>query len=58
MKGVYQHCSERNLRRYLVESAFRHNHRVAPGHDDESLADAALYGVVGKRLTYRDSLTV
>ena len=55
MKGVYQHCSERHLRRYLAEFDFRYNHREKLGHDDESRSQAALCGVVGKRLTYRDS---
>jgi len=53
MKGVYQHCRERHLHRYLAEFDFRHNHRVALGVDDTMRAEAALLGVVGKRLTYR-----
>ena len=55
MKGVYQHCSERHLHRYLAEFDFRYNHREKLGHDDTSRADAALCGIVAKRLTYRDS---
>lgn len=27
MKGVYQHCSEKNLHRYLAEFEFRYNTR-------------------------------
>jgi transposase-like protein len=34
MKGVYQHCSEKHLHRYLAEFDFRYNHRVALGIDD------------------------
>jgi|CXWL01.1.fsa_nt_gi transposase-like protein len=53
MKGVYQHCSEKHLHRYLAEFEFRHNARVALGVDDGVRADKLLAGVVGKRLTYR-----
>ena len=28
MKGVYQHCKEKHLHRYLAEFDFRYNHRV------------------------------
>jgi transposase-like protein len=55
MKGVYQHCAEKHLHRYLAEFDFRYNHRVALGIGDVGRADAALLGVVGKRLTYRPS---
>jgi transposase-like protein len=30
MKGVYQHCSEKHLHRYLAEFDFRYSNRVAP----------------------------
>lgn len=53
MKGVYQHCREKNLHRYLAEYDFRYNHRIALGIDDMSRCDRALQGIVGKRLTYR-----
>jgi transposase-like protein len=52
-KGVYQHCDEKHLHRYLAEFAFRYNNRVALGVDDRGRAANALLGVVGKRLTYR-----
>jgi hypothetical protein len=55
MKGIYQHCQERHLHRYLAEFDFRYNNRIALGIDDEARTDAALRGIVGKRLTYRDS---
>jgi len=53
MRGVYQHCSEKHLHRYLAEFEFRHNHRAALGVDDEKRVEAAVLGIVGKRLTYR-----
>jgi transposase-like protein len=53
LNGVYQHCREKHLFRYLDEFSFRHNHRVALGVGDEARADAIIMGVVGKRLTYR-----
>jgi transposase-like protein len=53
MKGIYQHCSEKHLHRYLAEFDFRYNNRVALGVGDTSRADRALTGIVGKRLTYR-----
>jgi transposase-like protein len=53
MKGVYQHCAEKHLHRYLSEFDFRYSNRVALGVDDESRSDKALKGIVGKRLTYR-----
>src|SRR5436309_14095310 len=53
MKGVYQHCSEKHLHRYLAEFDFRYSHRVALGYSDEMRADRALVGIRGKRLTYR-----
>ncbi len=55
MKGVYQHCGEKHLHRYLAEFDFRYSNRVALGVDDAARASKALKGVVGKRLTYRRS---
>lgn len=55
MKGVYQHCSERHLHRYLAEFDFRYNHRTANGVEDAERTTTALRGIVGKRLLYRDS---
>ena len=52
MKGVYQHCGEQHLHRYLAEFEFRYNHRAANGTDDRARANLALAGIVGKRLTY------
>jgi transposase-like protein len=53
MKGVYQHCAEKHLHRYLSEFDFRYSNRVALGVDDQARADKALKGISGKRLTYR-----
>ncbi len=53
MKGVYQHCAEKHLHRYLAEFDFRYNHRVALNIGDIERRDAALKGIEGKRLTYR-----
>ncbi len=53
MKGVYQHCAEKHLHRYLSEFDFRYSNRVALGIDDAARADKALQGITGKRLTYR-----
>jgi transposase-like protein len=53
MKGIYQHCGEQHLHRYLAEFEFRYNNRVALGCNDADRAGALLDGIVGKRLTYQ-----
>jgi transposase-like protein len=53
MKGIYQHCGEKHLHRYLAEFEFRYNHRSGLGVDDEARSAVALKGIEGKRLTYR-----
>jgi len=53
MKGVYQHCGEQHLHRYLAEFDFRYCNRAKLGVDDKQRADNAVKGIVGKRLTYR-----
>jgi hypothetical protein len=53
MKGIYQHCAEKHLHRYLAEFDFRYSNRVRLGIDDVARADLALRGAVGKRLTYQ-----
>ena len=55
MKGVYQHCAEKHLHRYLAEFDFRYSNRSALGVEDAERAERALTGVVGRRLMYRDS---
>lgn len=56
MKGVYQHCGEKHLHRYLAEFDFRYSNRTKRGVGDIARADRALSGVVGRRLTYRAPL--
>ncbi|MEX0753379.1 MAG: IS1595 family transposase, partial [Xanthobacteraceae bacterium] len=53
MKGVYQHCAEKNLHRYLAEFDHRYNHRAGLGFNDADRMNAAIKGVEGKRLMYR-----
>jgi transposase-like protein len=55
MKGIYQHCSEKHLHRYLSEFDFRYSNRVALGIHDGERADLAIKGAAGKRLTYRQA---
>ncbi len=55
MKGVYQHCGEKHLHRYLAEFDFRHNSRSALGFSDKDRAALAVKGAEGKRLTYRQA---
>ena len=50
MRGVYQHCKEKHLQRYLTEFDFRYNNREIT---DAERRDVALKGIEGKRLTYR-----
>jgi transposase-like protein len=52
MRGVYQHCAEKHLHRYLAEFDLRYNHREALGWTDEARTVEAVRGGVGKRLTY------
>ena len=54
MKGVYQHCAERHLHKYLAEFDFRYNHRIAKGVNDSDRTTRALAGAKGKRLYYRE----
>lgn len=53
MTGVYQHCAEKHLHRYLSEYEFRHNTRTKLGWTDTQRAQRAIEGAEGKRLTYR-----
>lgn len=53
MSGVYQHCAEKHLHRYVGEFEFRFNNRTKLGVDDTTRADRAIAGAEGKRLTYR-----
>jgi transposase-like protein len=55
MVGVYQHCGDRHLHRYLAEFDFRYSNRVATGVDDVLRTMRAIKGAEGKRLTYHQS---
>ena len=50
MRGIYQHCGEQRLKRYLSEFDFRYNtHKI----EDSERAAISLKNIAGKRLTYR-----
>ncbi|MGP0093939.1 MAG: IS1595 family transposase [Xanthobacteraceae bacterium] len=53
MRGIYQHCSEKHLHRYLAEFDFRYNHRVRLGMGDIDRTYAAIRGANGKRIYYK-----
>lgn len=55
MRGIYQFCGEKHLHRYLAEFDFRYSNRAALGYNDSDRAAALLRGIVGKRLTYKQS---
>lgn len=53
MVGVYQHCGEAHLHRYLAEFDFRYNRRAALKVSDAERAADLLRMGRDKRLTYR-----
>lgn len=53
MIGVYQHCGEAHLHRYLAELGFRYNRRSALEVSDAEGAEQLLAAAHDKRLTYR-----
>jgi transposase-like protein len=53
MRGIYQHCREKHLHRYLAEYDFRYNTREKLGFNDMERTEVAIKGAEGKRLTYR-----
>ena len=53
MRGIYQHCGEKHLHRYLTEYNFRYTHRTALGYNDPERAALAIKNADGNRLTYR-----
>jgi transposase-like protein len=53
MRGIYQHCKEKHLHRYLAEYDFRYNHRIRLGFNDGERAMLAVKNATGKRLTYQ-----
>lgn len=50
MKGVYQHCKEKHLHRYLAEFDFRYNTRK---NTDAERTALAVKAAEGKRITYQ-----
>jgi hypothetical protein len=46
MKGVYQHCSEKHLHRYVTEFDFRYNNRSNLGVEDAERADKRHFPVL------------
>jgi len=53
MHGIYQHCGEAHMHRYLAEFEFRHNNRAALKISDRERTGKIMEGIEGKRLTYR-----
>ncbi len=53
MVGIYQHCGEAHLHRYLAEFDFRYNRRAALKISDAERAEDLLRMARDKRLTYR-----
>ena len=51
MRGVYQHCAEKHLHRYLAEFDFRFNNRTALNVSDGERAALAVKSAAGKRLS-------
>jgi transposase-like protein len=52
MTGIYQHCGEKHLKRYLTEFDFRYNTRKMTDRDRTS---EAMKGIEGRRLMYGGS---
>ena len=53
MVGVYRHCGEAHLHRYLAEFDFRYDRRSALGIEYGERHNDLLSKIGGKRLTYR-----
>jgi len=54
MRGVYQHCSEKHLQRYLSEFDYRYNTREL---SDFERSEKLQKQIEGKRLTYKGTKT-
>jgi transposase-like protein len=54
MKGIYQHCSEKHLHRYVAEFDFRYSNRSKLGVEDIERSEKAISGAAGKRLFYQE----
>jgi transposase-like protein len=55
--SVYHHVSPQHLKRYLAEFDFRYNERTALNVTDVERTERAVAGVVGKRMTYQQSVS-
>ncbi len=55
IKGVCQHCAKTRLKRYPAEFDFGYNHRAAFGVEDMARSANLMGGLIGRRLTDRDS---
>lgn len=53
MTGIYQHCAEKHLHRYLSKFDFRYDNRAALKIDDQQRMENIVKGVSRKRLTYK-----
>ncbi len=49
MYGIYQHCGEQHLHRYLAEFDFRYSNRIKLGIDDEERTIRAILRVATER---------
>ena len=56
MRGVYQHCAEKHLHRYLAEFEFRYSHREATGCNDEDRANKVFKHEIEFQDKIRDQL--
>ena len=52
MTGLYQHCAEKHLQRYVTEFDFHYDSSTVSGPER---ATEALKGSEGRRLTYRQT---
>jgi hypothetical protein len=52
MKGIYQHCGEAHLHRYVAEFDFRYSNRAGLGIEDTERTAKIIAQAAGKRLTY------
>jgi transposase-like protein len=53
--GTYHHVSQQHLKRYLAEFDYRYNERSGLGVSDSERMAKSVMGIVGKRLTYRQT---
>ena len=58
LNGTLYHVSPQHLKRYVCEFDFRYNYRMKLGYSDKDRAAAALGGIEGKRLTYKQPVRV